>query len=125
MKRLVATLILVLLAGAAWQVLTADVLRAQEVVQTPRDAGPAAKDDESSDAKIRELLAKKSITRFTAHWKRRRGYLNSKECSDYNRLQGPTVYCEPSDVPDELVEEYRERQEHLGSTFLTEPLPKF
>ena len=84
-----------------------DVLKAQDALQTPVAA------DELSDEEIRQLLAKESIDRF-AHWKRRRGYLNSKECSDYNGIQGPTkpkfVFCEPAEVPAEQVELYRESQ---------------
>ncbi len=101
----------------------AGVLKAQDILQTP-----ASNDDELSDEDIRQLLAKDSIDRFT-HWKRRRGYLNSKECSDYDGVQGPTkpkyVFCEPADVPAERVEEYRESQRQQRSTFVTEPQIKF
>ena len=101
-----------------------DVLKAQEVLQTPVAA------DELSDKEIRQLLAEESIDRFT-RWKRNRGgrrfHRKSKECSDYKGIQGPTkpVFCEPADVPAEQVELYRESQRQQGSTFLTEPMPKF
>ena len=70
-----------------------DVLKAQEVLQTPVAA------DELSDEEIRQLLAEESIDRFT-RWKRNRGgrrfHRKSKECSDYKGIQGPTkpVFCE-------------------------------
>ncbi len=100
----------------------AGVLKAQDVLQTPVAA------DELSDEEIRQLLAKESIDFFT-HWKRRRGYFNSRECSDYDGIQGPTkpkhVFCEPADVPAEQVELYRESQRQQNSTFLNQPQPKF
>jgi hypothetical protein len=99
-----------------------DVLKAQDVLQTPVAA------DELSDEEIRQLLAEESIDRFT-RWKRRgrRFYRKSIECSDYKGIQGPTkpVFCEPADVPAEQVELHRESQRQQGSTFLTEPMPKF
>lgn len=121
MKRLVARLIIVLLAAAAWQALTADVLMAQEA----RDATPAANDGELSEAEIRDLMVEKSIANFKAHSGRLQSYLNSIECGEYNHMKGPPVICDPSDIPAEMVDEYRERQERLRSTFLTEPQPKF
>ena len=78
-----------------------DVLKAQDVLQTPVAA------DELSVEEIRQLLA--------------------KECN-YNVIRGRTsklVFCEPADVPAEQVELYRESQRQQGSTFLTEPMPKF
>ncbi len=100
----------------------AGVLKAQDVLQPPVAA------DELSDEEIRQLLAKESIDFFT-HWKRRRGYLNSKECSDYDGIQGPTkpkhVLCEPADVPAEQVELYRGSQRQQGSSFVTEPRIEF
>ncbi len=114
-------MILVLLAGAAWQALTADALKAQEA----RDAGPAANDDVLSEAEIRDLLVKKSIAHFKARSDRRNSYLNSIECSEYNRMVGPAVICDPAEIPAEMVEEYQERQEKQRSTFLTQPTPKF
>lgn len=145
MKRLVATLIIVLLAGAAWQVFTVDLLLAQEGTPVPQQgesveaepgeatpsgsgegvADPEASGVELTDDEIRELLSKNSVDGFTSHWKRRRGYLNSKTCGDYHRLDGPTVYCEADDVPDELVQQYRETQKNQRSTFLNEETPKF
>ncbi len=101
-----------------------DVLKAQDVLQTPVAA------DELSDEEIRQLLAEESIDRFT-RWKRNRGgrrfHRKSKECSDYKGIQGPTkpVFCEPADVPAEQVELYRESQRQQGSTFVTEPQIKF
>ena len=114
-------MILVLLAGAAWQALTADVLKAQEA----RVTGPAANDDVLGEEEIRDLLVKKSIANFKARSDRRNSFLNSVECSEFNRMKGPRVICDPSDVPAEMVEEYQDRQEHLRSTFLTEPPPIF
>ena len=77
-----------------------DVLKAQDVLQTPVAA------DELSDEETRQLLA--------------------KEC---NYSRGPIkpnfVFCEPADVSAEQVELYRESQRQQGSTFLTEPMPKF
>lgn len=145
MKRLVATLIIGLLAGAAWQVFTVDLLLAQEgtpvlqegepVEAVPDEAAsngpsegvadPEASGVELTDDEIRELLSKNSVDGFTSHWKRRRGYLNSKTCGDYHDLDGPTVYCEAADVPDELVQEYRATQKNLRSSFLNEETPKF
>ncbi|NKB48504.1 MAG: hypothetical protein GKS02_03955 [Alphaproteobacteria bacterium] len=155
MKRFLAPLILAVLVAAGWQVFSPDPLRAQQAVPEPVGvdqgvaassgatpggidaaggepagveqgvADPSAEGIELTDDEIRELLSKNSIDGFTNHWKRRRGYLNSKECGDYHRLDGPTVYCEASEVPDELVQEYRAEQIHLNSTFLSEPQVKF
>ncbi|NNE82450.1 MAG: hypothetical protein HKN28_00615 [Alphaproteobacteria bacterium] len=165
MKRLLATLFIVLLAGVSWQVFTVDLVLAQEGTPVPQpgeavqaepveaerveagpvEAGPGeavpgdgassppdegvadpeASGIELTDDEIRELLSKNSIDGFTSHWKRRRGYLNSKTCGDYHRLDGPTVYCEAAEVPDELVQEYREPQKNLRSTFLNEETPEF
>ncbi len=102
-----------------------DVLKAQDVLQTPVAA------DELSDEEIRQLLAEESTDRFT-RWKRRgsrqlRQRRKSRECSDYKGIQGPSkpVFCEPADVPAEQVELYRESQRQQNSTFLNEPQPKF
>jgi len=161
MKRLVARLILVLLAGAAWQALTADVLKAQQGVPVregvptregvatregvPEQAGaapaegvavPAAREEvvpaeadpeELTDEEIRDQLVKDSIEHYKHFSGRRRSYFTGIECSEFNRLNisGPPVICDPADVPAEKVQEYREQQKHLRSTFLTEPTPEF
>ena len=124
---------LALLTGAAAHGLNADVLR------TP--ANPETENlDEPSDAEIRELLVQDSIERYTGtcacpyHQKwneklfrfpnnfRDHPTVKCGTDSEYIRPGGPTVLCYGSDVPAEMVEAYRE---HLRSTFLTEPLPKF
>lgn len=140
LKWTVATLILVSLAGAVSPALPTDVLKAQDVLRSPSDAGPAAIDDEPSEAEIRGLLVKESITRYTGScacpyhrkWNEKifrfpnnSRYRPTVRCgndSEYIRPGGPTVFCYGSDVPVEMVEAYRE---HLRSTFLTEPVPKF
>jgi hypothetical protein len=73
-------------------------------------------------------LAKESIAGYRERWGARQTYLRLQKCGDssgYIRLGGPTLICNPSDVPAELVQDYRERQENLRSTFLTEPTPQF
>ena len=129
MKRPIATLILVLLAGAAWQVLSADVTKAQDDSQTPGDAEPAANDGEPTEADIRDLLVKESMAGFRKRWGRRQLYLRMQKCeedsSGYVRRGGPTVICNPDDVTPEMIQEHRKQLEHLGSTFLNERTPKF
>jgi hypothetical protein len=155
MKRIVARLILVLLAGAAWQAITAGVLEAQQgvpvregvavrqgvpekaraapsqgvAVQAAREEVVRAEADpeELTDEEIRDLLVKDSIEHFKHFSGRRRSYFNGIECSGFDRLniRGPPVICDPAEVPAEKVQEYRELQKHLRSTFLTEPTPEF
>ena len=130
-----AAALLVLAAGVAGHSLAADVL------QTPTESGPQADIDEPSDAEIRDILVQESIDRYTGpcacpyhqKWNRRlfefpnrfRNRYPTVKCGDdseYIRPGGPTVFCYGSDVPAEMVEAHRE---HLRSTFLTEPAPKF
>ena len=124
---------LVLVASAAVHGLNADVLR------TPVEPGSEII-DEPSDAEIRDLLVQDSIKRYTGacacpyhrKWNDKLFRFPNKfrdhptvKCgtdSEYIRPGGPTVMCYGSDVTTEMVEAYRE---HLRSTFLTEPLPKF
>ena len=131
----VAATLLLLAAGVAGHSFAADVLRA------PADSETETNIDKPSDAEIRDLLVQESIDRYTGpcacpyHRKfnqrlfefpnRFRGRYPKVTCGDdseYIRPGGPTVFCYGSDVPAEMVEAYRE---HLRSTFLTEPLPKF
>ena len=139
LKWTVATLILVSLAGAVWLALPTDVLKAQDVLLSP-STDPAVEDDEPSDAEIRGLLVQESIIRYTGScacpyhrkWNekifrfpnnfRNHPTVRCGNSSEYIRPGGPTVFCYGYDVPVEMVEAYRE---HLRSTFLTEPLPKF
>lgn len=114
------------------------VLMAQEAGQTPTAADPAAADpanadpayngDELSDEEIREILVKESDERFT-HWRNRRGFRVSKECSDYDGVKRPTrpegVYCEAAEIPAERIELYRETLRKQNATFITEPQVKF
>ncbi len=150
MKRLVARLILAVLAGAAWQAITADVLKAQEGTPVrqgvPEQAGAAPDEgvavrtapeqvvraevgpEELTEEEVRDLLVKESIERYRERWGARQTYLRLQKCGDdsgYIRLGGPTIICEPSEVPAELIQDYRVRQENLRSTFLTEPTPEF
>ena len=124
---------LALLAGAAAHGLNADVL------QTPAEPETEII-EEPSDTEIRELLVQDSIERYSGtcacpyHQKwneklfrfpnnfRDHPTVKCGTDSEYIRPGGPTVLCYGSDVPAEMVEAYRE---HLRSTFLTEPLPKF
>ncbi len=99
------------------------------VKSAPVEVVPAEADpEELTDEEIRQLLAKESIERF-ANWKRRRGYRGSRECSDYNGVQGPTkpeyVFCDPADIPAKKIELYRETQRQQRSTFVNEPQIKF
>lgn len=134
MKREAVAATLILLAGLAGSSLYADVLK------TPGDADPQATIDEPSDAEIRDLLVQDSIARYTGScacpyhrkWNEKLFQFPNifhkyptVRCgtdSEYIRPGGPTVFCYGSDVPAELVEDYRE---HLRSTFLTEPMPQF
>ena len=124
---------LVLIAGTTVHGLNADVLR------TPVEPGSEVV-EEPSDAEIRDLLVQDSINRYTGNcacpyhqkWNEKLfRFPNSfrdhptVKCgtnSEYIRPGGPTVLCYGSDVTAEMVNAYRE---HLRSTFLTEPLPKF
>lgn len=123
MNRFVATLILALLAGAAWPALTADVLRAQDAAEPLRQ--PEVQ--QLSDEEIRDLLAKESVADFRYYYENSvpRSYLEGVDCSELNSYDGPAVYCDPSEVPDEAVQEYRAQQQLDNSTFLTEGMPKF
>ena len=133
LNRAALATMLVLVASAAVHGLNADVLR------TPVEPGFEII-DEPSDAEIRDLLVQDSINRYTGacacpyhrKWNEKlfrfpnnfRDHPTVK-CgtdSEYVRPGGPTVMCYGSDVTTEMVEAYRE---HLRSTFLTEPLPKF
>lgn len=159
MKRLVTRLILVLLAGAAWQALTADVLTAQQGVPVqagvpagegvavqggvPEQTGAASGQgvavplsreevvraepdpEEIPDEEIRELLVEQSIARFKELSGRRPTFFTGMECSELTQVRGPPLICDPADVTAEQVEEYRELQRQLRSTFLTEPTPVF
>ena len=129
-----AAALLILLAGAAGHALYAEVL------QAPAEPGPQSDTEKPTDADIRDLLVKDSITRYTGScacpyhrkWNEKlfifpNNFRNHPtiRCginSEYIRPGGPTVFCYGSDVPLEMVEAYRE---HLRSTFLTEPPPKF
>jgi hypothetical protein len=115
----------------------AGVANAQQAGQTPAAADPApaepaadpaANSDALSDEEIRQILTNQSAESF-ASWKKRRGYINAKECSDYNGVDGPNkphdVYCDPADIPAEQVELYRETQRQKNATFLNEPPVKF
>ena len=134
-QRAVAATLLLLAAAIAGHSLAGDVL------QTPAESESEANIDEPSDAEIRDLLVQESIDRYTGpcacpyhqKWNRRlfefpnrfRNRYPTVRCGDdseYIRPGGPTVFCYGSDVPAEMVEAYRE---HLRSTFLTEPSPKF
>jgi hypothetical protein len=99
-----------------------------EVVAPEAAAPEPAADDGLSEDDIRQILINDSNARFTS-WKRRRGYINAKECGDYNGVDGPTkpsdVYCDPADIPAEQIELYRETQRQQNSTFLNEPAVKF
>ncbi|MDH3739219.1 MAG: hypothetical protein OER92_08485 [Alphaproteobacteria bacterium] len=124
---------LFLLAGAVVHGLGADV---HGTPTQPETLGI----DEPTDAEIRELLVRDSINRYTGacacpyhrKWNEKLFRFPNKfrthptvRCgndSEYIRPGGPTVMCYGSDVPAGMVEAYRE---HLRSTFLTEPLPKF
>jgi hypothetical protein len=130
----VAVTLLLVAAGVAGHSLAEDVLRAQA------DSEAETNSDEPSDAEIRDLLVQESIDRYTGtcacpyHRKfnerlfqfrtkfRRYPKVTCGDDSEYIRPAGPTVFCFGSDVPAEMVESYRE---HLRSTFLTEPTPKF
>ncbi len=134
MKRVAVFATLVLLTGAVGHALYADVL------QTPAAPESQAGIDEPTDAEIRDLLVQDSIERYTGtcacpyhrKWNEKlfrfpnnfRDHPTVKcgRDSEYIRPGGPTVLCYGSDVPTEMVEAYRE---HLRSTFVTEPLPKF
>lgn len=143
-KRGAAAAALVLLAGSVGPSLYADVL------QSPAEAVPQIDTEEPSDAEIRELLVQESIARYSVgrstddsnigtcacpyhqKWNEKlfwfpnnfRNYptIRCGTDSEYVRPGGPTVFCYGSDVPAEMVDAYRE---HLRSTFLTEPLPRF
>jgi hypothetical protein len=134
-QRAIAATLLLLAAGIAGHSLAADVL------QTPAESESEANIDEPSEAEIRDILVQESIDRYSSrcacpyHRKlnrrlfefpnRFRNRYPTVKCGDdseYIRPGGPTVFCYGSDVPAEMVEAYRE---HLRSTFLTEPTPKF
>lgn len=150
MKRLVARLTLAVLAAAAWQALSAGVLQAQQGTPVregvPEQTGAApdegvavrtapeqvvraeAGPEEIPEEEVRDLLVKESIERYRERWGARQTYLRLQKCGDdsgYIRQGGPTIICGPDDVPAELVQEYRARQEQQRSTFLTEPTPEF
>lgn len=102
--------------------------------------GVAGYADEPTDAEIRDQLVQDSIARYTGscacpyHDKWNEKLFRSpnnfrdhptRKCgsdSEYVRPGGTTVFCYGSDVPAELI---AARREHLQSTFLTEPQPKF
>ncbi len=125
---------LVLAAGTGGHTLYADVLG------PPADPESEIVLDEPTDAEIRDILIKDSIKRYTGncacpyHQKfneklfrfpnnfRNHPLVRCGDDSEYIRPGGTTVLCFGSDVPSEMVAAYRE---HLRSTFLTEPLPKF
>ncbi len=134
-KKFVFAAALVVAAGVAAHSLAADVLR------TPTEDEIEANSDEPTEAEIRDILVQESIDRYTGScacpyhqkWNERlfefpnrfRSRYPTVRCGDdseYVRPGGPTVFCFPFDVPAEMVEAYRE---HLRSTFLTEPTPKF
>ena len=101
---------------------------AEVAAPEPAAPDPAANDGGLSDDDIREILVNDSNDRFTS-WKKRRGYINAKECGDYNGVDGPTkpsdVYCDPADIPAEQIELYRQTQRQQNSTFVNEPAVKF
>ncbi|NNE83994.1 MAG: hypothetical protein HKN28_08500 [Alphaproteobacteria bacterium] len=133
-KRMAIAATLVIMAGAAGHTLSADALFNPENPESP------AAIDEPTEAEIRDILVQDSIRRYTGpcacpyHRKfneklfrfpnnfRDHPLVRCGTDSEYIRPGGPTVFCFGSDVPSELVAAYRE---HLRSTFLTEPLPKF
>lgn len=99
------------------------------VQDAPEDVVPAEADpEELTDDEIRRLLTEESLERF-GQWKRRLGHRGSRECSEYDGVQGPErpegVYCNPADVPAEQIELYRERQRQERSTFISEPQINF
>jgi hypothetical protein len=133
-KRTAIAAALMLLAGAAGHALNADALFTPDYPDSP------AAIDEPSEAEIRDILVRESIARYSGscacpyHRKfneklfrfpnnfRDHPLVKCGADSEYIRPGGPTVFCYGTDVPAELVAAYRE---HLRSTFLTEPLPKF
>lgn len=128
MKRPIATLILLLLAGAAWQVLSTDVAMAQDASQTTRDAASAANDGGPTDAQIRDRLVKESLERYRERWGTKRTRRRSEKCGDdshYIAPGGPTLICSPDDVTEQMIKEHRKQLDHQDSTFLNEPQPKF
>ena len=122
------------LSGAVASTLYANAQRTGPNTQALIEQG------EPGDADIRRILVKESIDRYTGSCAcpysrkfneklfrfpnqfRDHPMVRCGEDSEYIRPGGPTVFCYPSDVPIEMVEAYRE---HLRSTFLTEPQPKF
>jgi hypothetical protein len=133
-KRTAIVAVLVLLAGTAPHTLNADALFTPDYPDSP----PAI--DEPTEAEIRDILVRESIARYRGscacpyHRKfneklfrfpnnfRDHPLVKCGTDSEYIRPGGPTIYCFGTDVPAELVAAYRE---HLRSTFLTEPIPKF
>ena len=140
MKRMYAAAMLLVLAGGGAYLAYPGSLAAEDILRAPHPIAPEEQTDEPSDAEIREVLVQDSIDRYTGscacpyHRKfneklfrfpnnfRDRPTVKCGESSEYLRPGGPTVFCYPSDVPAEMVAEYRE---HLRSTFLSEPTPDF
>lgn len=131
--KVIATSLLILAIAAG------STLYAQSLPPPPGSETQTAP-DEPSDAEIRDIIVKESIERYTGScacpyhrkWNeklfrfpnqfRDHPTVRCGDDSEYVRPGGPTVFCYPYDVPPEMVEAYRE---HLRSTFLTEPQPKF
>lgn len=147
MKLLVATFIFVLLAGATGHLFYSDLVRAQDVLQSPGDFEYG---DEPSEEQIREILIEESITHYKRYygrcpcpysilWNKGDEYLSMDregrwvtrkrkrdvtcgDKSEYVRPDGQALICYPSDVPAEMIELYRK---NFKSNFPTEPPTKF
>ena len=115
-------------APAAAEPAPAQPAATEPAAGAPAAAAPGSNDGELSDDEIRQILAKESTERFE-QWKRRRGHLNAKDCSDYNGVDGPAkpadVFCDPAEVPVEQIDLYRQSQAQQGTSFVNEPRIKF